>query len=122
MITAEQIADFQRDGAVVVRGVFKDWVDTLAEGVAQNMANPSEYASENEVSQGRFFDDYCNWRRYSRVFEKVVRDLSPAAALAAASLMQSPDQHSFFMTMCWIKEHQYAQADAMASGCAVLFC
>ena len=34
MITAEQIADFQRDGAVVVRGVFKDWVDTLAEGAA----------------------------------------------------------------------------------------
>ena len=34
MMTSEQIADFQRDGAVVVRGVFKDWVGTLTEGVA----------------------------------------------------------------------------------------
>ena len=100
MITAEQIADFQRDGAVVVRGVFKDWVDTLAEGVAQNMANPSEYASENEVSKGRFFDDYCNWTRIP-AFEKVVRE-SPAAALAAQAMQSQTAQ--FFHDHVLVKE------------------
>ena len=100
MITAEQIADFQRDGAVVVRGVFKDWVDTLAEGVAQNMADPGEYASENEVSQGRFFDDYCNWTRIP-AFEKVVRE-SPAAALAAQAMQSQTAQ--FFHDHVLVKE------------------
>ena len=33
MITDQQIADFQRDGAVVVRGVFRDWVDIMADGI-----------------------------------------------------------------------------------------
>ena len=100
MITAEQIADFQRDGAVVVRGVFKDWVDTLAEGVAQNMANPSEYASENEVSQGRFFDDYCNWTRIPE-FELIVRQ-SPAGEIAARSMRSATAQ--FFHDHVLVKE------------------
>jgi len=56
MMTEDQIEAFQRDGAVVVRGVFADWVDVMAEGIAQNMAEPGEYASENAVTEGRFFD------------------------------------------------------------------
>jgi len=100
MMTPEQIADFQRDGAVVVRGVFKDWVDIMAEGVAQNMAEPGEYASENEVSEGRFFDDYCNWTRIP-AFEKLVRE-SPAAALAAQAMQSQTAQ--FFHDHVLVKE------------------
>lgn len=100
ILTKDQIEAFQRDGAIVVRGVFKDWVDTMAEGVAQNVAEPGEYASENAVSQGRFFDDYCNWTRIP-AFERVVRD-SPAAALAAEAMQSQTAQ--FFHDHVLVKE------------------
>lgn len=100
MISQDQIADFQRDGAVVVRGVFADWVDVMAAGVAQNMAEPGEYASENAVSEGRFFDDYCNWTRIA-AFSDVVRH-SPAAELAARA-MQSRTAR-FFHDHVLVKE------------------
>jgi len=86
MISAKQISDFRRDGVVKVEGLFADWVDQMAAGVARNLANPSEYASENSVTEGRFFDDYCNWTRIPE-FEKIIRQ-SPAAELAA-TIMQS---------------------------------
>ena len=31
-IDAATIADYQRDGAVCIRGAFKDWVDVIADG------------------------------------------------------------------------------------------
>ena len=99
-MTSEQIADFQRDGAVVIRGVFADWVDVMAQGVAQNMAEPSEYASENAVSEGRFFDDYVNWNRIP-AFERIVRD-SPAAKLAATAMQSTRAQ--FFHDHVLVKE------------------
>jgi len=100
MMTPDEITAFQRDGAAVVRGVFKDWVDVMAAGVAQNMADPGEYASENAVSKGRFFDDYCNWTRIAP-FADVVRN-SPAAELAATA-MQS-DTAQFFHDHVLVKE------------------
>ncbi len=100
MMTAEDIAAFQRDGAIVVRGVFADWVDVMAEGVAQNMADPGPYASENAVTEGRFFDDYCNWTRIAP-FEKVMRD-SPAAELAAMAM--GPTTAQFFHDHVLVKE------------------
>lgn len=81
MISEKDIEDFQRDGAIVLRGVFADWVDVMAAGIARNMAEPGPYASENAVTEGRFFDDYCNWTRIPE-FERVIRE-SPAAELAA---------------------------------------
>jgi ectoine hydroxylase-related dioxygenase (phytanoyl-CoA dioxygenase family) len=100
MMTPEQIADFQRDGAVVVRGAFTDWLDVMAEGVAQNMAEPGPYASENSVTAGRFFDDYCNWTRIA-AFERLVRE-SPAAALAASAMQSQTAQ--FFHDHVLVKE------------------
>ena len=70
MISQEEIASFQRDGVVVLRGVFDGWVDEMAAGIDRNMADPGPYASENSVSEGRFFDDYCNWTRIPE-FERV---------------------------------------------------
>ena len=83
-MTPDEIADFQRDGACVLRGVFKDWVEVMAAGVARNMAEPGPYASENAVAEGRFFDDYCNWTRIAE-YESVIRH-SPAAQIAAQAM------------------------------------
>lgn len=100
LLTDDQISDFQRDGAVVVRGIFADWVETMAEGVAANMADPGEYASENAVSAGRFFDDYCNWQRIP-AFGRMVQD-SPAAQLAAEAMQSRTAQ--FFHDHVLVKE------------------
>ena len=90
MITDAEIEAFGRDGAVAVRGVFADWLDVIAAGVERNMAEPSEYASENAVTEGRFFDDYCNWPRIPE-FERVIRE-SPAAELAARAMQSRTAQ------------------------------
>jgi ectoine hydroxylase-related dioxygenase (phytanoyl-CoA dioxygenase family) len=74
---------YRRDGAVVVRGLFADWVDTIAAGIERNLAAPGPYAAENlrPGETGRFFDDYCNWQRIPE-FGEVIRR-SPAAEVAA---------------------------------------
>lgn len=100
MITEDQIDAFQRDGAVVVRGVFADWVEVMAEGIAQNMAEPGPYASENAVTEGRFFDDYCNWTRISP-FADIVKN-SPAAEVAARAMRS--DTAQFFHDHVLVKE------------------
>ena len=91
---------FQKDGAVVVRGVFSTWLDKISAGIERNMAGPSQYASENAVSEGRFFDDYCNWQRIPE-FEDVVTN-SPAAALAAQLMGSQTAQ--FFHDHVLVKE------------------
>ena len=35
---------FQRDGAIVLRGLFKDWVEPLREGFQRNLQEPQAYA------------------------------------------------------------------------------
>ena len=88
LISERDVARFQRDGVVLVRGLFAGFVDLLREGVAANMAAPGPWASENEKpgETGRFFDDYCNWQRIQQ-FAAAIRD-SPAAEVAA-DLMRS---------------------------------
>ncbi|MEM9521173.1 MAG: phytanoyl-CoA dioxygenase family protein [Actinomycetota bacterium] len=82
------IDDFERNGAVVLRAVFADWIDELAAGVATNEASPGPYFAENVPAgePGRFWDDYCNWQRIPE-FERFARE-SDAAALAQ-QLMRS---------------------------------
>jgi len=91
-VSAADVEDFQRDGAVVIRGAFTDWIDEIRAGITKNMLEPSEYASENAVSEGRFFDDYCNWQRIPE-FESVIKK-SPAGAIAAR-VMQSETAQIF---------------------------
>jgi ectoine hydroxylase-related dioxygenase (phytanoyl-CoA dioxygenase family) len=90
MISSADIQAFQDHGAVVLRGVFADWVDVMAAGVERNMAEPGPYSSENAVREGRFFDDYCNWQRIEE-FEQFIRH-SPAAELAAKSMQSETAQ------------------------------
>jgi ectoine hydroxylase-related dioxygenase (phytanoyl-CoA dioxygenase family) len=93
-VSAVEIADYQRDGVVCIKGLFKDWVPQISEGIERNMREPSQYGSENlkPGDKGRFFDDYCNWERIPE-FTELIRN-SPAAQ-AAAELMQSKSAQIF---------------------------
>ena len=88
LVTTAMVADFQRDGVVLVKRLWRDWVTQLREGVARNMAEPGPHAAENlkPGEAGRFFDDYCNWQRIPE-FEQVIRQSQVAEV--AAQLMQS---------------------------------
>ncbi len=83
LVTAADVEAFQRDGVVLIKGLFKDHVETLRAGIEHNMAEPGPYAAENlkEGEGGRFFDDYCNWQRIDE-FQRVIES-SPAAEVAA---------------------------------------
>ena len=60
------VETFRRDGVVLLRGVFSDWVDTLRSGLQRNLDDPQRFAfpceSNPEGEPGRFFDSYCNWQ------------------------------------------------------------
>lgn len=88
IVTEDDIAKFQRDGVILIRGLFTDQVNLIREGIEENMRSPGDYAAENlkPGESGRFFDDYCNWRRIES-FTQVVWE-SPATSVAAR-LMQS---------------------------------
>jgi ectoine hydroxylase-related dioxygenase (phytanoyl-CoA dioxygenase family) len=82
------VETYQRDGVVLIKGLFADHVETLRTGVARNMQEPGPYASNNERAgeTGRFFDDYCNWQRIPE-FEEVI--FNSDVTTVAAALMQS---------------------------------
>lgn len=94
LITQTHIDSFQKNGVTLVKGLFKDHVETLAKGIEANMAEPGEYASENHKTgeTGRFFDDYCNWMRISE-FKDVIENSDVAEV--AADLMQSKQVQVF---------------------------
>ena len=86
-VTDEMVETYQRDGVVLVRGLWADWVAMLQAGIARNMAQPThQMATLKPGEPGSFFDDYCNWTRVPE-FAAVIRQ-SPAAEVAAR-LMRS---------------------------------
>jgi ectoine hydroxylase-related dioxygenase (phytanoyl-CoA dioxygenase family) len=94
LINEKHVEAYQRDGVVLIKGLFGDHVETLRKGVEINMQEPGEYAAENlkPGEGGRFFDDYCNWQRIGE-FESVIRN-SPVAEVAA-DLMESNNVQIF---------------------------
>lgn len=93
-IEQSQVDAYKADGAVLVKGLFRDWVEVIRAGIERNMTEPGPYAAENLApgETGRFFDDYCNWQRIPE-FEDVIRN--SAAGNVAAQLMQSSTAQIF---------------------------
>lgn len=93
---------FAQLGAVCLRGVFNDWVDSLRAGIARNHDDPGPYFSENVVGDeaGRFWDDYCNWRRIPEFHDFITE--SSAAELAARIMRSGTAQ--FFHDHVLVKE------------------
>ncbi|MDQ1848125.1 phytanoyl-CoA dioxygenase family protein [Gemmobacter fulvus] len=102
LVTQYMIDTYQRDGVVLIKGLWADWVEVIRAGIERNMAEPGPYAAENlkPGEGGRFFDDYCNWERIPE-FAQVIRD--SAVADVAAQLMQS-DRVQMFHDHVLVKE------------------
>lgn len=102
VIDESTVDDFDRDGAVVLRGVLDDWVETMRRGVAANVADPGPFWAENVPAgqPGRFVDDYCNWQRIAE-FEQVARHSQ--LPVVARQLMRS-ERAQFFHDHVLVKE------------------
>ena len=87
-ISQKQIDDFERDGVIMIKGLFKDWIDIISAGIERNMASPGadhhQYISDDD--QGGFFGDYCNWQNIPE-FTDVIKNSD--AGITAAQLMHS---------------------------------
>ncbi len=95
------VDEFQRDGAILLKGVFADWVDVLAAGLARNLEEPAPTARYHKGDgETVFFNDYCNWDRIPE-YSTFIRS-SPAAGYVA-QLMGS-DTVRFFHEHVVLKE------------------
>ena len=65
LLTQGDIDAFQRDGVILVNGLFADHLETLRAGIARNIDAPVPYATETFPSgeAGRFRDDYFQLTR-----------------------------------------------------------
>jgi len=86
-VTDAMIDTYQREGVVLIKGLWADWVAMLRAGVARSMASPGQSMPTLKPGEaGGFFDDYCNWGRIPE-FAAVIRQ--SGVARVAARLMQS---------------------------------
>ena len=81
ILSDKQITDYQKLGVIVIKEVFKDWIDPLKNGFNKVLDEPSIHGRENVTkgSPGRFFEDYCNWQRIYEFKDCIFK--SPAAQI-----------------------------------------
>jgi ectoine hydroxylase-related dioxygenase (phytanoyl-CoA dioxygenase family) len=93
-ITAAMVETYQRDGVVLIPGLLRDRVTSLAEALADNIANPGAFERTYQPEDGtaRFFQDYCNWQRFDGYRDAILH--SPMAD-AATRLMRSSTARIF---------------------------
>jgi ectoine hydroxylase-related dioxygenase (phytanoyl-CoA dioxygenase family) len=81
-ITAADVAAYQRDGVVCLRGVLsKECLALLAQAIEENMLHPSPRAMDTGGRLGQFYNDYNVWRSSMR-FWRFLQE-APLARIAA---------------------------------------
>ena len=90
-LSKKEIDFYQDQGVIVVKNVFKPWIDLLRAGFEKVLKKPGPHARENvKNKEGRFFEDYCNWQRISEF--KNFAENSPAAQIVAEATMSKSIQ------------------------------
>ncbi len=75
-LSKKQVKDYQKDGVLIVKDIFKDWIKPLRKGFQKVLENPSKYGRENvDDTNGRFFEDYCNWERIKEFKDCILNSL-----------------------------------------------
>ena len=94
MLEQGQIAEFQNQGAVLLKGVFADHVETARTAIEENIANPSWRERTYRPDDGgqAFFQDYVVWNVFDGYRSLVKDSVMPKFA---AELMQSKTARVF---------------------------
>jgi len=87
-ITQEQIDEFQQNGVILLKGVFRNHVEVVRQAIEENKANPSwrERTYNPDDGGAPFFQDYVVWNQFDGYRSLVKESLM---AEMAAQLMQS---------------------------------
>jgi ectoine hydroxylase-related dioxygenase (phytanoyl-CoA dioxygenase family) len=88
-IRDEDVATYQRDGAICIRQLFTpEEIDLLRSGIDANLANPSPRSkvASRPDDPGWFIEDFCNWQA-NAAYRKFIFEspLAPAAGLLMKS-------------------------------------
>jgi ectoine hydroxylase-related dioxygenase (phytanoyl-CoA dioxygenase family) len=107
MVSPDQIADYHREGFVVLRGVLSpETLEKIEQGVEKNLAQPSRWSNDYttqanpDAPQGRFFDDYVNWQSISEFAETALDGVLPQIA----GELMGTDRPRFFHEHVLVKE------------------
>ncbi len=94
-ITEQEIATFEKDGIVLLKGLFEShWVEHLRQAIDADMAEPSAMWKDiNRGGSGHFFGDTFVWAHHPGFRNFLHR--SPAAEIAAA-ILRSAKINLFF--------------------------
>ena len=111
-LSKKQIEDYQNLGVIIVKDIFKDWIEPLRLGFKKVLDNPSKHGKENvNNNQGRFFEDYCNWERINEFKDCIFK--SPAAQIVAEATssksVQIFHEHIFMKESETLKETPWHQ-------------
>ena len=111
-LTNDETNFYQKHGALIIKNVFKPWINILREGFEKVLKKPGPHARENvKNEEGRFFEDYCNWQRISE-FQKFAEE-SPAAQIVAEATesksIQLFHEHIFVKDPGTVKETPWHQ-------------
>ena len=88
-LSKKQIEDYENFGVIIIKDVFKDWIEPLRLGFQKVLNNPSKHGRENVTdNKGRFFEDYCNWQRISE-FKDCIFNSQAAQIVAKATSSKS---------------------------------
>ena len=88
-LSKKQIEDYENLGVIIVKDIFKDWVKPLRVGFQKVLDNPSKHGRENvNDDKGRFFEDYCNWKRIKE-FRECIFNSAGARIVAEATNSKS---------------------------------
>ena len=81
-LSEKQMKDYQIDGVIIVKDIFKDLIEPLRKGFQRVLDKPSKHGRENvDDSNCRFFEDYCNWERIKEFKDCMFN--SPAGQIVA---------------------------------------
>ncbi len=82
-VSERDIATYQSDGCVILRGVLSAGdLAQIEAGVQANLNQPSQWSNDYtpEGSGGRFFDDYVNWQRIPEFAQTALHGPLPSIA------------------------------------------
>jgi len=85
-LSEKQIKDYQTDGVIIVKDIFKEWIEPLRKGFQKVLDNPSKHGRENvNDGNGRFFEDYCNWERIEEFKDCIFNSPGPQIVAEATN-------------------------------------
>ena len=50
-LSDKQIKDYQDDGVIIIKEIFKDWIEPLRKGFQKVLKNPSQHLSLIHISE-----------------------------------------------------------------------